>query len=648
MKNKLLYRRKITPNRRETGIVSMNSIKKEKRLKVMEKLFSIALGLVLPVLLVIFGTIIQKNEIYMIENLFTKPMGVLIINLIIFYLIYFFFQVIINRPSASYFITCLLYLALPIISRLKYDVRGEVLIHNDLSLVSQLGEVASFAEVSGYTLSIIIFVFTFIIVTTILIAFQRTNTNRITSLVSTIILTVLLSFVLFIPSISNKLLTDLNINLNVRYSPNILHEKYGTILGFYANYKLNVVTRPNDYSKEKIFAILNSANKEKEDNSHILKKSTDDIKPNIVMIMSESFFDPTRIKDVSFSEDPIPTVRKMMEMYTSGTLVTSTFAGATSNVEYEAFTGESTSFMPYGTVPYTDLKNELKNADTIQKVLKKNGYKTVGLHTYDGDFYNRRENYKYIGFDEFKDMNELENAGYYGKYVSDLTITDNIISELEKQKKGEPIYIWALTMQNHTPYATSNYDKEAIKVTVSGDMLTDVAYDKLTAYINGIYESDRCLKRLIDYLEESKTPTIVMFYGDHLPSLYEAFYDTGMIKTKDTSKWTTKEMLDMHQIPFFIYNNYNLKKEYNHNEVLGAMLLGNRLLNEAGIKKSSYFNFLDTINYLALRDRLFIDENGSVSSEITAECNRKAEEQKMLQYDMIYGNNYIAEYDKIY
>ncbi len=329
-------------------------------------------------------------------------------------------------------------------------------------------------------------------------------------------------------------------------------------------------------------------------------------------------------------------------------MVSITFAGATANVEFEAFTGEPTGFLPYGTAPYTDLKSEIRNCDTIQKVLQNDGYKTIGLHTYDGEFYNRRENYKYLGFDVFKDMNEMDSPGYYGKYVSDKTMTENIIKELEDNKGDEPLYIWALTMQNHTPYATSNYDKDALKIKVSGDKLSDVAYDKLTAYVNGVYESDRCLKNLIDYLDKSDTPTVLLFYGDHLPSLYEAYYDTGMIKTKDTSKWTTEEMYEMHQIPFFIYNNYDLKKEYKHDELIGAMFLGNRLLNEAGVKKSSYFNFLDTLNYLALRDRLFIDDERNISDEISEKCIQKSNEHKMLQYDMLYGKNYVAEYDKIY
>ena len=317
MRNKILYKRRITPNRRETGIVSMKLINKERRLKIMNKLFSMTLGLVLPILLVVFGTIIQKNEIFMIVNLFTKPMGVLLINLMIVYLIYFTLQTLINRPSVSYIVTCIMYLILPIVSRLKYDVRGEVLIHNDLSLVNQIGEITEFVEFSGYTLSIIISVLVFIVVTTLLIMFQKTKTNRITSGISMVVLTLLLTFTLFVPFTSTGIQKSLNLDLNVRYSPNIMHEKFGTILGFYANYKLNTVNKPDDYDMEHVFAILNEAKKEKENNSHVLKKEKEGIKPNIIMIMSESFFDPTRIKGVTFSQDPIPTVRSMTQKYTS-------------------------------------------------------------------------------------------------------------------------------------------------------------------------------------------------------------------------------------------------------------------------------------------------------------------------------------------
>ena len=317
MRNRILYRRKITPNRRETGIVSRKLIMKERRLKIMNKLFSMTLGLVLPFLLVVFAFIIQKNELFMLENLFTKPMGILVVNLMIFYCIYFTLQTIINRPSASYIITATTYLALPIISRLKYDVRGEVLLHNDLSLASKLGEITEFVEVSGSTLYILVSVVIFVIVTTLIIAFQKPKTNRITSAISMVVSSLLVVFTLFVPNTSAQIQDDLNINLNVRYSPNVMHEKLGTILGFFANYKLNVVNRPSDYNMENVFKILDEANKAKENNSHVLKTGKEDIKPNIIMIMSESFFDPTRIKGVTYSQDPMPTVRKLTKEYTS-------------------------------------------------------------------------------------------------------------------------------------------------------------------------------------------------------------------------------------------------------------------------------------------------------------------------------------------
>jgi hypothetical protein len=147
--------------------------------------------------------------------------------------------------------------------------------------------------------------------------FLKTRTNRITSPIAMVVSILLISFTLFIPASSGTILDDLGINMGVRYSPNIMHEKLGTILGFFANYRLNVVTKPADYSAENVFKILDEANKNKENNTHILKTGKEDIKPNIIMIMSESFFDPTRIKGVKYSEDPIPTVRKMTKEYSS-------------------------------------------------------------------------------------------------------------------------------------------------------------------------------------------------------------------------------------------------------------------------------------------------------------------------------------------
>ena len=131
-----------------------------------------------------------------------------------------------------------------------------------------------------------------------------------------------------------------------------------------------------------------------------------------------------------------------------------------------------------------------------------------------------------------------------------------------------------------------------------------------------------------------------------MPALYEVYYDTNMISTKDTTKWTNREMLTMHSVPFFVYANYNNDKIKNLPSETGAIFLGNTLLNLANINKTSYFKFLDSVNYTALRDRLFVDKFGIAYEEILSEYDDIINRQKLLQYDTIYGNNYTKKYDE--
>ena len=418
------------------------------------------------------------------------------------------------------------------------------------------------------------------------------------------------------------------------------------MFGLYSNLIMSKVQKPVDYSKEKVFEILDEISKEGQ-----LVESGEKIgiKPNVIMIMSESFFDPTILDEVSYSKEPIPNLKKLIENYTSGKFISSTFAGGTSNVEFEAFTGESIAYLPYGAVPYTDLQENIASVDTLPKIMKNNGYKTFALHTYDKTFYNRDVNYANIGFDEFYGINELYNPEYFGKYVSDETFVENIIKIIEDNPsfsgdfESQPLFIWGVTMQNHTPYATINYS-EKLEIEVSGEKLTEKAKDTLAAYVNGLHNSDKAIQKLIDYLEKSDSPTVVLFFGDHLPSLYEAYLDSGLIHTKDTTKWSAEEMLRLHTIPFFIYDNFSYKSDYSSEEKIGNAFLGNYLCNYIGIDKPIYFEFLDTLEFKALRDRLFVDKNIIPYEKVHNEYEEMVNNHKILQYDILYGEKYINEY----
>ena len=401
----------------------------------------------------------------------------------------------------------------------------------------------------------------FIIFLIIILNLLKIKTNRKKSLFILVFLTIVMYFSFINQYFSTNILKFFGLDTEIRYNINSIHKEKGVILGLYSNVIMNRVQKPLVSSKEKVFEILENMkiNEELNDKNNVENNGEEKIKPNVIMIMSESFFDPTVLSNVKFSEDPIPEIRKLLAKYTSGKIISSTFAGGTSNIEFEAFTGNSIAYLPYGTVPYTDLQDSIAEVDSLPKIMKSNGYKTIALHTYDKTFYNRDKNYANIGFDEFIGIDELVNPQYFGKYVSDETFVDNITQILEDN--NEPVFIWGVTMQNHTPYNTSNYDME-LKIEISGELLTEKAVDTLTAYSNGLYNSDRAMKKLIDYIELSTRPTIILFFGDHLPSLYDVYFDTGLISTKDTTKWTTTEMYNLHTIPFFIYDNFEYKTEY--------------------------------------------------------------------------------------
>ena len=110
------------------------------------------------------------------------------------------------------------------------------------------------------------------------------------------------------------------------------------------------IDKPRDYSKEEIEGIF-SKGELGEDNIYTPGKDDDtDVKskPNIIYLQLESFIDPTRVKDVKFSKDPVPNFRKLMKEYSSGYLTVPAVGAGTANVEFEVMTGISAKFFGPG------------------------------------------------------------------------------------------------------------------------------------------------------------------------------------------------------------------------------------------------------------------------------------------------------------
>lgn len=272
----------------------------------------------------------------------------------------------------------------------------------------------------------------------------------------------------------------------------------------------------------------------------------------VINVLSESYADPTRVPGVSFSEDPMPNLRSIMQSTTSGLALSPGYGGGTANIEFQQVTGLSmTNFAPSLATPYQQLIpnrptffsfNQMWNAACDGSTDC-----SVAFHPYYQNMYLRGANYTKFGFSHFHALNSKPQITHRestsnSKYTSDEQAYANVLDEL-KQPDSRSKYIELITMQNHTPYTADEYpDNEFI----AADTSTDVAASdrgSIRTYAKGVQITDKATSDFLEELDAIDRPITVVFYGDHLPGIYsKAMADP-------------KNDIALHETDYFIWSN---------------------------------------------------------------------------------------------
>jgi len=394
------------------------------------------------------------------------------------------------------------------------------------------------------------------------------------------------------------------------------YEENGMMLGFILNARNHSVNEPGGYEQTAVKEIIGQSNP---------SYSVDpDFMPNIILVMSEAFWDPTILKGVSFSEDPIPFFRSLHQTYSGGIMLTPVYGGGTANTEFEVLTGLSTSFLPPGIIPYVQYVH--KPLEALPAIFKRQGYEATAIHTYHNWFYRRNKVYQDLGFDKFISQEFFINPEYYGSYIRDTELSKKILQVMEQSEK--PDFIFALSMQAHGPYSRETNPANGIKV--SGDLLPETKAI-LENYTNIIADVDLSLKLLIESLEQLGEPSAVVFFGDHLPMLgndFDVYKETGFFL--DDSSHT--DYLKKYTVPFAVWDNFSDNKE---NLRLSTSFLGSYILKLSKKEGSPLTDFLNTLNEkgtgMLTSPRYLEEEN--ISQEDYSQY-------KLLQYDFLIGNEY--------
>lgn len=431
----------------------------------------------------------------------------------------------------------------------------------------------------------------------------------------------------------NKLFQQWDVEF-VLWDQNGNYRQNGFVLGFISNLETTVIEKPKDYSKEKMNQIANDIKKQYSSNTRDQKKKE---KPNIVFVMSESFWDPTKVTNLSFSEDPLPNLHHYIENFPGGQTISPSFGGGTANVEFEALTSYSMSLLKPGSIPYQQVVTSKKEIPSIPRALKKEGYYTSAIHSFGRSFYKRDDVYRVLGFDNFNAQDTMKNVEVDGDYISDLSISKEIIDELEKQK--QPTFIHAVTMQNHFPFTAGRFGENQIEI--SG-IENEESKTELETYTEGLRRSDEALQYLIEQLDTLDRPTLLVFFGDHLPSLgtNKSFYkENGYI----TDEKAPNERLAMAQTPLLMYANFDIP-----NDDLGLVspiYFSNLVLDYAGLNKAPFYQFLSKLyeEIPVLRDELRIGKDGEAIKGLTAKQKEMLKQYEFIQYDLLVGKQYSKD-----
>lgn len=309
--------------------------------------------------------------------------------------------------------------------------------------------------------------------------------------------------------------------------------------------------------------------------------------PNILVIMDEAFSDLNILGDFATNEDYMPFIRDLMENgenTISGYMDVSILGGNTPNTEFEFLTGNSLAFLPQGSVPFQQyVKKELP---AIPSHLKNLGYRTVAMHPYHSGGWDRDKVYPLLGFEESYFLKSFDNAEYIRKYVSDKSCFDKIIDMYEAKEKGTPLFLFNVTMQNHSSYS-DEYDNFKPSIT-----LKDSKSKILPNYLSLLKLTDNAVADLISYFEKQEEDTIIVFFGDHQPS-NSVVEPIWKLQGKSGDTLSTEEERLRYKVPFFIWANYGLEKETL--QATSPNYVGLKTLQAAGVPLSSYYQYLDEL-----------------------------------------------------
>ena len=578
--------------------------------------------------------LLAPSDATFMEKITRSPL-VLLLNFIPIFLTGILFQGIFGRRRFALIFNSLFYLIFFTVHRTKVIYRNAPFRVSDLALSFEALKMSQNSYKPDFT-SIVIFLVTLVILIIISRFFKSEKLrvrDRLIGIISILISSVLLFN--FVYS-KDKIYNSLPLNGNVFNLIDHFNSK-GFNYTFLFNLKKSFVRPPEGYDKKEM------EKRDRVDHGEDISVIKYNPRPNIIWIMGEAFTDLSENPQFSFSKenDPNHNFKKLKRnSIMQGRIVTPSFGGGTGDTEFDALTGALTiDCAPDESFAFNAIKRDVSSLPSLFNTI---GYKTMAFHPGFAWFYGRQDVYPKLGFKDNFFLENIDQPEMKGGYVSERQFSEIFRNRFIEalNNSDEPIFSYGLDIQNHGPYFYDKYGKNLpYQCTVS---LSEEAANNFGSYFLGVKDMDIMLGEVYDMIMSLDEPTIMVFYGDHLPGLGNdpsAFDEIGIKLSHDD----LEKEIEFYSTPYVIVANESGRAFLNRENVeiqdgnaVSANYLASMVLDMLNYNKVDNFFIYNSEMRKKLpiisRNFIFDGVNTYPRNEVKGEAKEAYEDYKKYEY----------------
>lgn len=376
---------------------------------------------------------------------------------------------------------------------------------------------------------------------------------------------------------------------------------YGYLYGFSTSVFDRGMSKPFGYSANKIASIL-------DENAPLEDTYNAEELPNIIVMLYESVYDVSEAQFLHTSEDPLEFYHYLEDNYSTGHLTVPVVGAGTCNSEFEVLTGMSCQFLGPGEYPQKTILKEV-NCESYADILGRLGYGTHVVHNNGGNFYSRANAFSMMGFDTFSSKEMLDITDYtpLGSWPTD-DILIGATTDSMNTTEGQD-FIYTITVGCHGAYPTYEVESNP-RITVTCDGKTEGETYAWSYYVNRLNDDDDFLKSYVEELEQRDEPTLLIVFGDHLPTM-------GLTEDEIATG-------DLYQTKYITWNNFGMEKV---DKDLTSYQLVSTFLGRLGIHDGTLNSY----------------HQSQIRQGIKAGTHNYMDDLEMIQYDLLYGQRYCYD-----